>query len=144
MKKGYSMKFVEFTIKRFRSIRELKSNMVENEPIIICGENNVGKTNILRALNIFFNYFNTSENLFVPERDIPYHKYYGSRGGTANTELIGKFLDDENKTQTITFRLNHKAEVSFKLNKKDLDFSDFYKITDILNQFKLLQNPFKR
>ena len=49
------MKFIEFRIKRYRSIKDLTLKMVEDEPIIICGENNVGKTNILRALNIFFN-----------------------------------------------------------------------------------------
>lgn len=127
------MKFNEFVIKRYRSIKDLTIKMVENEPIIICGENNVGKTNILRALNIFFNYFNTSKELFIPERDIPYHKYYGSRGGTAYTELIGKFTNNEGTKQIISFRINHRAEVSLKFNSKDAEFDD---ISDILDKFR--------
>ena len=40
------MRFIEFQIKRFRSIKELTFKMTEDEPIIKCGENNVAKTNI--------------------------------------------------------------------------------------------------
>lgn len=129
------MKFIEFRIKRYRSIKDLTLKMVEDEPIIICGENNVGKTNILRALNIFFNYFNSPKDLFIPERDIPYNKFYGSRGGTAYTELIGTFEDDNKSKFIISFRLQPNGEISFRANKREVDIGDS-SVTDVLDNFR--------
>ena len=129
------MRFIEFQIKRFRSIKELTLKMAENEPIIICGENNVGKTNILRALNIFFNYFNSPKELFIPERDIPYNKFYGSRGGTAYTELIGTFEKDDKSKYKISFRIQPNGAISFKLNQQDVEIGDSI-INEILDNFR--------
>jgi len=129
------MKFIEFRIKRYRSIKDLTLKMVEDEPIIICGENNVGKTNILRALNIFFNYFNSPKDLFIPERDIPYNKFYGSRGGTAYTELIGTFEDDDKSKIIISFRLQPNGEISFRVNKKEVDIGDS-SVVEVLDNFR--------
>jgi predicted ATP-dependent endonuclease of OLD family len=52
----FMLKIAGLEISSFRSILNLKIN-IENEPnlISICGENNVGKTNTLRAINLFFN-----------------------------------------------------------------------------------------
>ena len=44
-----------FTIKRFRSLMNVELLVVNGQPVTICGENNIGKTNVLEALNIFFN-----------------------------------------------------------------------------------------
>lgn len=129
------MKFIEFQIKRFRSIKDLTIKIVENEPIIICGENNVGKTNILRALNIFFNYFNSPKDLFIPERDIPYNKFYGSRGGTAYTEFIGTFEKKDKTKHKISFRLQPNGEISFKLNNRNVEIGDS-SIFEILDNFR--------
>ena len=129
------MRFIEFQIKRFRSIKELTLKMAEDEPIIICGENNVGKTNILRALNIFFNYFNSPKELFIPERDIPYNKFYGSRGGTAYTELIGTFEKDDKSKYKISFRIQPNGAISFKLNHQDVEIGDSI-INEILDNFR--------
>ena len=129
------MKFIEFQIKRFRSIKELTLKMAENEPIIICGENNVGKTNILRALNIFFNYFNSPKELFIPERDIPYNKFYGSRGGTAYTELIGIFEKDDRLKYKISFRIQPNGAINFKLNQRNVEIGDS-EINEILENFR--------
>ena len=50
------MKLKRIDIKRFRSINDLKLEIdLDNNFISICGPNNVGKTNVLRALNLFFN-----------------------------------------------------------------------------------------
>ena len=43
-------------IKRYRSINDLVINIDESHNIVtFCGQNNVGKTNILRAIALFFN-----------------------------------------------------------------------------------------
>lgn len=48
------LKIADLEISCFRSILNLKL-CIESEPnlISICGENNVGKTNTLRAINLF-------------------------------------------------------------------------------------------
>jgi AAA15 family ATPase/GTPase len=58
---------------------------------VICGPNNVGKTNILRALNLFF-----YEN-FDADSDIPYHIAEGSRGQGYKTIIEVDFLDVNKK-----------------------------------------------
>ncbi|MBK6785210.1 MAG: AAA family ATPase [Saprospiraceae bacterium] len=48
------MKINKIHIKRFRSILDLKLEInTENNFSTICGANNSGKTNVLKALNIF-------------------------------------------------------------------------------------------
>ena len=49
-------KLCAFEVKRFRSLVDLKLGINDALPVVICGENNIGKTNFLRALNIFFNH----------------------------------------------------------------------------------------
>lgn len=50
------MKISKVKIERFRSISCLELNIDQtNNLISICGQNNVGKTNALRAINLFFN-----------------------------------------------------------------------------------------
>lgn len=45
-------------IKRYRSIKEeITIKFPENEPVVIIGENNSGKSNIVRALDILFGEF---------------------------------------------------------------------------------------
>ena len=50
------MEFVEFSVKRYRSLLDVKIEIGDKEPTIICGENNIGKTNLLRAMDLFFNH----------------------------------------------------------------------------------------
>jgi len=50
---GKSMKIKEVIIKNFRSIRSL--TLTTRDLNILVGFNDVGKSNILRALNLFFN-----------------------------------------------------------------------------------------
>ncbi|MCG2726040.1 MAG: AAA family ATPase [Elusimicrobia bacterium] len=47
------MRLKEFTIKKFRSIEEITIKFPENKPVILFGPNNVGKSNILKALECF-------------------------------------------------------------------------------------------
>ncbi|WP_051865759.1 ATP-dependent nuclease [Metabacillus indicus] len=84
------IKIKSFTIKRYRSIMELIINVDEdNNYITICGENNAGKTNSLRAVDLFFN-----PEKYVAEKDSPNHKYHGSRGGAVFPEITIEFLVD--------------------------------------------------
>lgn len=81
------MKIKRIHIKRFRSILDLKLDInTENNFSTICGANNSGKTNVLKALNIFFN---PSE--YILKEDVPNHKL-GSRGGATYPEIIITFV----------------------------------------------------
>lgn len=81
----------EFRVNNYRSISEIKLKTDDNDNLtIICGSNNVGKTNFLRALNLFFN---PIVDNFDADRDVPYHIVEGSRGAGYKTVLIGKFIE---------------------------------------------------
>lgn len=115
-------KFCAFEVKRFRSLVDLKVDVSEDMPVVICGENNIGKTNFLRALNIFFNH-PFIENLYEPKVDIPHHIYEGSRGSRSNTELTGYFKDDKSDFKLIaTFK--DDGEVEYKLRNKVATFEE--------------------
>ena len=87
----------KFKIKNFRSISEpLELNFINNKLTILCGPNNVGKTNCLRALNLFFN---MDKDLFEQDNDIPFHILYGARGGGNETSLTGTFIDSETNVE---------------------------------------------
>lgn len=97
------MKINRIEIKRFRSILDLKLQInPENNFSTICGANNSGKTNVLKALNIFFN----PEKYIVAE-DTPNHKYYGSRGGATYPEITVFF-----KTQTEEFKIKRVFDIN--------------------------------
>ena len=50
------IKIIKINICRFRSIIDLTVDIEQEYGLIsICGKNNVGKTNTLRALSLFFN-----------------------------------------------------------------------------------------
>lgn len=63
-------KLTEFNITNYRSISSIKLTPSSSNFLTICGSNNVGKTNFLRALKLFFN---PEEENFDVENDIPYH-----------------------------------------------------------------------
>ncbi len=118
-----------FRIKRYRSLKDVEIKFSKDFPVIICGENNIGKTNILRALNLFFNF---DKDIFNPAEDIPYHIYHGSRGSATNVELEATFCnkDEENTKIRIQFRLD---EVHYFINGRKAEVEDVKKYLD---QFK--------
>lgn len=78
-----SIRIAKIHIKNFRSILDLKIEVEQKNGIIVfCGANNVGKTNVLKALALFFN-----KNIFLPHIDCPSHKYHGSRGGSYKPKI---------------------------------------------------------
>ena len=74
----------EFSISNFRSISNLIIKPNSSGLLTICGANNVGKTNFLRALKLFFD--PKVEN-FDPNYDIPFHIAEGTQGGGYKTTL---------------------------------------------------------
>lgn len=69
-------------IKRFRSNFDLTLNLHPDKCATICGANNSGKTNTLRAINVFFN-----PHLYERNKDVPFHKLAGSRGASQYPEI---------------------------------------------------------
>ncbi len=127
------MEFVEFSVKRYRSLLDVKIKIGDKEPTIICGENNIGKTNLLRAMDLFFNHIK-EENKFDAKRDIPHHIYFGSQGGGTKTELIGRFKKGENEVSLkVTFDRDNK--VTYHQGKGEIEEVEANKI---LSEFKFL------
>ena len=69
----------KFTVKNYRSLLDVSVIFHKNTPISICGENNIGKTNFLRAMELYFNH-GSDEVVYSPKNDIPNHIYYGAHG----------------------------------------------------------------
>lgn len=65
------MKIIEVQIKNFRSIRNLTLSAKDFN--VIVGLNDVGKSNILRALNLFFNNQTDNGSPFLFDHDFSYH-----------------------------------------------------------------------
>ncbi len=85
------LKISRVRIQRFRSIMDLSLEVNSDSNLItICGQNNVGKTNVLRALNIFFN----PEN-YVHQTDIPELKV-ATLGGSVHPKIEIIFWDHKN------------------------------------------------
>jgi predicted ATP-dependent endonuclease of OLD family len=108
------MKIKQIVIKRFRSILSLDlpiSN--QNNLITICGANNAGKTNVLRAVDTFFN-----PDKFEVESDSPNHKYFGTRGGKTFPEITIIFIEDQKEIKIIRkFNLDSSSELSGTLKE---------------------------
>lgn len=106
----------KFTIKNYRSIKNLTINFPEKYPFVICGENNIGKTNVLRALNVFFHF--NHENIFYEKEDLPYQIYYGSRG-SRKTTFEGDFLLDGQR-KIVKIKFDNDTDVQCFVDKKDV------------------------
>lgn len=136
------MKINEVSIKAFRSIKNASFRLSDITAIV--GENNAGKTSVLRALNSFFNYRDEEENfsnrrhqhtphtntyIRLTFSDIPDNETY-------NNKLYNGFL-------TIEFSFNYaKSRMSFHnikgRDKRPLD-EDF--ITSLSNDIRYVYVP---
>jgi predicted ATP-dependent endonuclease of OLD family len=114
-----STEFNAFRIQRYRSILDLNFEIKRTDPLVICGENNIGKTNVLRALNLLFNHL-AEPDLFRPSEDIPHHIFYGSRGAGAKTELTGDFSID-GRNHILLVRFSQSGKVTYRINGKRVD-----------------------
>ncbi len=85
-------------IKRYRSIMKLVLQVEASDSVItICGENNTGKTNALRAIDLFFN-----PRKYSPATDAPHHKYKGTRGGAVFPEITLDFIKNDSELFSVT------------------------------------------
>lgn len=107
----------KFIIKNYRSIKDLSINFPEKYPFVVCGENNIGKTNILRALNLFFNF--NQDDIYYEKEDLPYHIYYGSRGDRKTT-LTGVFSIDGIRKK-VEIRFVNDATTECKIDGEDAE-----------------------
>lgn len=83
------IKITSIKIQRFRSILNLELKVDDPSNIItICGPNNVGKTNVLRAINLFFN-----PELYVQSDDIPTIKV-ATGGGSIHPKIQLTIYDE--------------------------------------------------
>lgn len=127
------IEFIGFHVKRYRSLLDVKLDISNDMPVVICGENNIGKTNYLRALDLYFNHI-YSEDLFSLKDDVPHHIYYGSRGARTKTELVGFFIDGEVRYNLkVTFGEND--EVIYHKGSNRITQSEAY---EILSSFRYL------
>lgn len=97
------IKISSIYIKRFRSIMEMTIDInTNNNFVTFCGQNNTGKTNTLRAIDVFFN-----PHRYIPREDAPSHKYSGSGGGAVYPEIVMHLFDDSNNT---TYEITKKFD----------------------------------
>lgn len=114
----------EFSVSNYRSISKLTIKPTSEGLITICGANNVGKTNFLRALKLFFL---ADLNEFEPNDDIPFHIVEATRGGGYKTTLKAKLCDTETGDlysiqQIYTKKQKEKfLEIKGSKNKTELD-----------------------
>jgi predicted ATP-dependent endonuclease of OLD family len=92
-------KIRKIKITNFRSISNLTVDCRNGEPLIVCGPNNIGKTNFLRALDLFFA---MDKDKFVHELDIPYHIAEGSAGGGSKSNITVEFSNQSGDIYIIT------------------------------------------
>lgn len=84
------IKIKEIQIERFRSIINMSFQISEdNNLIAVCGQNNVGKTNSLRAINVFFN-----PEQYDPKNDMPRIKH-ATGGGATHPKITLTLYDDK-------------------------------------------------
>ena len=93
------IKITKLTIQRFRSIIDMSLDFnVDSNIVSICGPNNVGKTNVLRALCLFFN-----PQQYNPKTDIPTLKN-ATWGGAVHPKVIVYFFDDSTQQKYVLER----------------------------------------
>ena len=126
-------------IKRFRSNFDLKLDIENNSIVTICGANNSGKTNTLRAINVFFN-----PHLYERNKDVPFHKLEGSRGASQYPEITLVFKDNNNEYEiTRTFGMEDSEFISLVGKKYNLEsprnkeVMTIESIENILNHFDI-------
>jgi predicted ATP-dependent endonuclease of OLD family len=90
------IRITEIQIKRFRSINDITLQINEDYNITtICGQNNVGKTNVLRSLSLFFN-----KSDFSFKEDVPEYKQM-TLGASIYPMISVKFRDDKKNEQIL-------------------------------------------
>lgn len=93
------IRIVNCNISRYRSILSMAMDISSDLNLVaICGQNNVGKTNTLRAINLFFN-----PETYAPEIDMPKIKH-ATGGQSIHPKVEITFWDDQNDTYYVLCR----------------------------------------
>jgi AAA15 family ATPase/GTPase len=128
------MQIKKIKISNFRSIVKLEITIDKNNNFIcFCGANNVGKTNILNALSLFF-----GKSEYDPEKDCPNHKYYGTRGGHYQPKIEIIFSANKDIYQITRDWNVNKDEFSGKKNNTKLSTKD---ASDFINKIYFFYLP---
>lgn len=137
MSRNMKHKLKEFTINNYRSILNLKIKPSEDNFLTICGINNVGKTNFLRALNLFFNPF--KENFSVHD-DVPYHIVEATRGSGYKITLTAKIEEVETgkiySIKQVFSELKGEKTINISGNKENIPLSKDEIIKFLNTKFK--------
>lgn len=133
-----SYRLKDFEIKNFRSIGNLLLEIPTNDLLVICGANNVGKTNFLRAMDLFFS---LDPKKFNAYDDIPYSIAEGSRGGGYKTTLIGNFISNDG-LKPICIKVNFsnlkgKSPIEIKAKRGQLKMYDAT-VRNFISQFRFI------
>lgn len=140
------LRITNCNINRYRSILSMAIDISSDLNLVaLCGQNNVGKTNTLRAINLFFN-----PETYTPEVDMPKIKH-ATGGQSIHPKIEITFWDDKKDIfyvicRDMKFYSASSSEesisgVSFKLEgkkKKDKKKLIFAEISDILNQVEFV------
>jgi len=82
------------SIKNFRTLLDFEMELDEKFQII-AGANNSGKSNLLRALNIFFNEGYDENSNYQKDKDLSYHIEKGTGSSSPTTIEVDLFLKEE-------------------------------------------------
>ena len=107
-------KLIRFEVKNYRSLLNVGFDISNSAPVILCGENNIGKTNVLEAMNLFFNHINDSNVSHYPPNDIPHHITYGSSGAGNFTNLAATFETESGQCKA-EVRFVKGGEITYKV-----------------------------
>lgn len=128
-------KIEKISIRNYRSISKLDVDNI-NSFLITCGANNVGKTNFLRALKLFFD---KDETCFTPEEDIPFHIYSGTRGAGNKSSVKITFFNTKTSKKYAIEKIFSGTKDEKKLDLKgksgSQNMSD-YEIVEYIDKFK--------
>ena len=122
------LKIKELTIERFRSIKNIKFCIdTSYNQIALCGQNNVGKTNTLRAINLFFNPQDYQQTVDMPRIKV------ATGGASVHPKISLTFVNEMNEMFKITrdialFLTNEDEGLSGKKNGQKLELPEVKKI----------------
>ena len=119
------MKIVSFQVNNYRSYKDTYNELeINNDISVIVGQNNVGKTNILRAIFLFFN-----PDLYNPIVDRNYIKKI-TGGASKNPKIKMTIIDDvtvKDQCKSLRYTINCDLNSSEK---------DYYSVTFGKNSIK--------
>lgn len=106
------IKIVGIQINRYRSILSLDFDVVSDSNLVsICGKNNVGKTNTLKAIRLFF-----QPNEFNYNNDVPTIKK-ATGGQSVYPKITITFFDDSKSMfYSITRTFKNAIDVDIDIN----------------------------